>query len=177
MADDAVSRHPLRCQSCRRRFFSPRALGQLPFCVAADAVVHRKLLERSGGRAIEGLHRTMAGLAGYLRGRHVGPMGKEYVRRQAPHPPPRHLLPPFPVALKLLDLLALGISSHVATQAKCRGWATGDDIFLRALVTSSAGKVECYVSLVRKRDGLLGTRLYPTRPIAPHQRHSRNDED
>ena len=177
MADDAVGRDPLRCQSCRRRFFSPGALGQLPLCVTADAVVHGQLLERPGGRAIEGLHRAVTALAAYLGQRHVHSMGKKNMRRQAPHPPPRHLLPLFPVALELLDLLALGISPHVATQAKRRGWATGDGIFLSALVASDAGKVERYVSLVRKRNGLLGTGFYPTRPIAPDQRQSRNDED
>src|SRR3989304_1364078 len=75
--------------------------GTFPPLMAADAVAHREGLQGARGRAVEGFHRTMAGLGLHPR-RHMNPVREEDVRSEPPDTAPWDLLPPFPEGLQLL---------------------------------------------------------------------------
>src|SRR3989338_1680650 len=89
MADAAIGREGARAlrRSPVRRSLDP----PLPFLVACDAVVHRERFQRARRRAVERLHRAMAGLALHLGDDDVGAVREEDVRRQPPHTLPGDL--------------------------------------------------------------------------------------
>src|SRR3990172_7059261 len=154
-----------------RRFLDPPP----PLLVARDAVVHPERFQRARRRAVERLHRAVAGLALHPGDDDVGAVREEDVRRQPPHALPGDL-PDLLEGLNLLDL-ARGLSAAVAAQAERRPRATRDRFLLRAIVATRALEVQLDVGVVGERDRLRDLRRPPQPQHAPGERDDRERSD
>ena len=177
MASNAVERDSPRGHFCRLRRCFPAALRRLQFFVASDAVVHSEYLEGGFRRTGETLHRPVAGLAFYLRDRHVDSMRKVDMRRQTPDSPPRNLPAGLAECPELLDLLALSVASHMAAETQCGGRPARHGFLLGSIVARRAGELEIQMRLMRELDRLRSAGLYQTGPIAPGHGYADNDEN
>jgi hypothetical protein len=113
----------------------------------------------------------------YIRRRYVNLVRKKYVSRETPDSFPGNFLTLLAKGADFFYLFALSIAAHVAAQTQRRRRAARRRLFLRPLMTGSAGKIErpC-VSLMRERYRLLDAGL-PTGPVTPGQASSGNQKD
>lgn len=142
-----------------------------------DALLHRQRLQWPGRRAVEGFHRTMAGLTFDLCCRYVNLMRKKDMRRQAPDPFPRNVLSLVAVGQDFSYLRVVGISTRVTLETQCRRRSPRNRISFHSLVARGTRETECNVILMRKRNRLFDAAGHAARPV-PYGRHSgRNDQD